>query len=332
MRILMTSDRCGGVGRHARTLALELRRRGHEVTLFVPRVFEWMSELAPEALAGAIAEDRRALARLARRHAPDCLHSNHFAFVGALDCPTLLGVHSDVYSWWRHMRDARPPENRFHAWYRALVEGALARAQRVAAPSRQVLDDLAASYGFQGGATIPNGAAWVTDVAAGAKRPCAVSVARWRDPAKQLDLLLRSTLAWPLRLIGEWPEPRPEPRPNVKHLGPRTSRQVARALLGSAVYVAASRYEPFGLAPLEAAHSGCALLLNDIPSFRAIWGPHAVYFKRNDAADLSQQLAALAAAPDRRGHYQRAARRHARLNYTSEGMAVAYESVYRGLT
>jgi len=37
-------------------------------------------------------------------------------------------------------------------------------------------------------------------------------------------------------------------------------------------------YEPFGLAPLEAALSRCAIVANDIPSLREVWGSAAMYF------------------------------------------------------
>ena len=37
------------------------------------------------------------------------------------------------------------------------------------------------------------------------------------------------------------------------------------------IFVSVSRYEPFGLAVLEAAHAGCALVLSDIPTFRELW-------------------------------------------------------------
>ena len=46
----------------------------------------------------------------------------------------------------------------------------------------------------------------------------------------------------------------------------------------SAIYLCASRYEPFGLAPLEAALCGCALVLRDLPSLREIWGNSALFF------------------------------------------------------
>ena len=61
----------------------------------------------------------------------------------------------------------------------------------------------------------------------------------------------------------------------------------------SLIYVGPSLYEPFGLAPLEAAHSGCALLLSDIPSFREVWDDCATYFSPGDPQDLSRAMSEL---------------------------------------
>ena len=36
-------------------------------------------------------------------------------------------------------------------------------------------------------------------------------------------------------------------------------------------------YEPFGLAVLEAAQAGCALVLSDIPTFRELWDGAALF-------------------------------------------------------
>ena len=44
------------------------------------------------------------------------------------------------------------------------------------------------------------------------------------------------------------------------------------------MYVSSSVYEPFGLAPLEAALCGCAVVANDIGSLREVWGEAAIYF------------------------------------------------------
>jgi glycosyltransferase involved in cell wall biosynthesis len=86
-----------------------------------------------------------------------------------------------------------------------------------------------------------------------------------------------------------------------------------------------SRYEPFGLAPLEAAARGCALLLSDVPSFREIWGDAARYCR--SAADLRAALLDLAAGapPARQAARQRAAR------YTIARTAAAYARLYARL-
>jgi glycosyltransferase involved in cell wall biosynthesis len=59
------------------------------------------------------------------------------------------------------------------------------------------------------------------------------------------------------------------------------------------VYVAPSRYEPFGLAPLEAALHGCALVLSDIGTFRELWNGCAEFFSAGDAPALAEALARL---------------------------------------
>jgi glycosyltransferase involved in cell wall biosynthesis len=51
-------------------------------------------------------------------------------------------------------------------------------------------------------------------------------------------------------------------------LGRLDDEEIARELGLRPVFVSLARYEPFGLAVLEAAGAGCALVLSDIESFR----------------------------------------------------------------
>ena len=61
-----------------------------------------------------------------------------------------------------------------------------------------------------------------------------------------------------------------------------------------------ARYEPFGLAVLEAAQAGCALVLADIPTFRELWDGAAVFVPADDAAGASPPRSqALLDAPER---------------------------------
>ena len=112
--------------------------------------------------------------------------------------------------------------------------------------------------------------------------------------------------------------------------GPQSEAQLKQLLATAGVYVATSRYEPFGLAPLEAALSGCALILNDIPTLREIWGDAAVYFERNNGASLVLTIQELASNPARRSEYGGRALERAR-RFNSDKMAEEYLGHYRTL-
>ena len=85
--------------------------------------------------------------------------------------------------------------------------------------------------------------------------------------------------------------------------GPQTEAQLRQLLSRAAIYIATSRYEPFGLAPLEAALSRCAVIANDIPSLHEVWGDDALYFERNNAESLLLTIQELASNSSRLGEY-----------------------------
>jgi glycogen(starch) synthase len=355
LRVLITSDAVGGVASHARTLAAALARRGHRIQLaiFGARAsealhagvehacadlrLEWMDGPDAATLPEAMAQGRRWLAELAAECRPDVLHCNQFAYVGCLPgVPSLLAVHSDVRSWWRHVRGQAPPDDAYQRWYRGLAEQALASAAVIAAPSRAAARDLSASFAPRRRVEVIANGVDAFGATAGAKEPLAVSLARTWDPAKQIALLGACERAraagWELAVAGETAHPAtqattPAP-PGVRLLGALARPQAEALLARASIYIAASCYEPFGLAPVEAAASGCALVLNDIPTFREIWGDAAVYFKRNRAAALDGVLGRLVAQPAAIQRLAHRAGRRAR-QFSPDAMAAAYEAAYR---
>jgi glycosyltransferase involved in cell wall biosynthesis len=100
-------------------------------------------------------------------------------------------------------------------------------------------------------------------------------------------------------------------------------------LLGrSSLYIATSIYEPFGMAPLEAALCGCAVVANDIPSLREVWGQDALYF--DGPRSLSMLLHQL--NRDERRLAEARQRSFARANeLTTQRMGDGYEALYRAL-
>jgi glycosyltransferase involved in cell wall biosynthesis len=180
--------------------------------------------------------------------------------------------------------------------------------------------------------------------AAPAPRPAgrpltAIIAGRLWDEAKNVDLAIAGVhlATRPTRLLAVGPTLSPDghDRPlqhddRVEPLGLLLQADVERAYQRSDVYLAVSRYEPFGLAPLEAALAGNAVICNDLPSYHEVWGDVAIYFQRNDPADLARRLDELAADPALLRQRQTLARDRA-LDFTADVMADKYESLYRRL-
>ena len=113
-------------------------------------------------------------------------------------------------------------------------------------------------------------------------------------------------------------------------MGVLTPAEMAERLGSTAIFAAPARYEPFGLGILEAAASGCALVLGDIPSLRENWDGAALFVPPDNSGAWRTTLSCLIACDSRREALGDAARRRA-LAFTRERMAVRYAELYRDL-
>jgi glycosyltransferase involved in cell wall biosynthesis len=353
MRILLTSDSVGGVWDYAATLAGELRAGGHDVLLAVigdpspgrlaslpPRVevearafrLEWMPEAAGEVEAAG-----RWLESLARSWCAEVVHLNQFAYATRdFGAPTLVVAHSDVLSWFEQtLSDAPGPEwGRYVGWVKAGLEA----ADVVVAPSAYQAALTERHYGRTVDRVIHNGATRPLR-ASGPRDRMALTAGRAWDAAKGVEVvnaaarMLRES-GPPIHLFGEdtllaGGSARTEHL--VRH-GQIPHAELVDWMGRASLYVAASRYEPFGLAPLEAALEGCALVLSDIGSFRELWDGCAAFFPSGNAAALAATLSRLDRDPARRAELARAARERAAERYTAERCAAEYIELYQQLT
>jgi glycosyltransferase involved in cell wall biosynthesis len=117
---------------------------------------------------------------------------------------------------------------------------------------------------------------------------------------------------------------------NVHPVGRLGSPEIAARMAEAAVFAAPARYEPFGLAILEAALSGCALVLGDIPTLRELWDDAALFVVPDDTAALREALATLLSDPEAAAALGRRARRRAG-RYTAHRMGEAYVETYASL-
>jgi glycosyltransferase involved in cell wall biosynthesis len=290
---------------------------------------EWMSE--PEAdleLSGQL------LLELEAEQRPDIVHLNGFSHAALpFQAPVVVVAHSDVSSWWQACRsDPLPPE---WARYEARVRAGVGNADLLVAPTASYLQSFVEHHGEpRTQLVIPNG----RDPAAFAgshKRAVALAAGRLWDEAKNIATLCQAAdgVAWPVLIAGETRSPDGgalEAPANVLCLGKLGPEDMAARMAEAAVFVAPARYEPFGLAILEAALSGCALVLGDIPTLRELWDDAALFVNPDDPDALRDTLEALLFDSERAKSLGQSARRRAR-RYTAEKMAAGYWGAYSEL-
>ena len=350
----MTADTVGGVWTYALDLARGFALLGHAVTLATMGAplspeqwaeardttnldiresgykLEWMDDPWKD-----VAHAGEWLLALEQETRPDIVHLNGFAH-GTLpwQAPTLVVAHSCVLTWWRAVKgeDAPMPDwSRYHA----AVQGGLRAADAVAAPTQAMADTLNAAYGpLPADVTIiPNG----RDSAhyhSAAKEPFLLTAGRLWDEAKNVRALaaVAPRLPWPVYVAGDTAEPGLADKPTdtapcLHALGRLSPPALADWMARAAIYALPARYEPFGLSALEAALSGCALVLGDIPTLREVWGDAALFVAPNDTDALEAALTCLVEDPAKRERLAAAATARTR-RYTVRRMAAGYQRLY----
>jgi glycosyltransferase involved in cell wall biosynthesis len=343
-RVLMSADAVGGVWTYALELADALARLGVEVHLavlgtepgveqrrelrasalasyaFAPLALEWM----PDPWAEVDASGRWLLDQVERVQ-PDVVHLNSYALAD-LDwpAPVVVVAHSDVLSWWRAVHGVPAPPD----WdrYRARVAAGLAAADAVVAPTAAVLNDLAREFtAAPDGLVVPNCRRrdWVVRTP---KQPLVLAAGRAWDEAKGLAALDRIApeLSWPVLIAGAGGGP------SARFLGSLSFAEFRPWLLRAAVFAAPAHYEPFGLAILEAACAGCALVLSDLPSLREVWGDAALYMPPGDDDALAAALQRIIADPRRTTELGGRARLRSE-RYLPQRTAAGYLALYQRL-
>jgi glycogen(starch) synthase len=308
MRVLITTDTVGGVWTFTRQLTSDLLQRGHQVALvsfgrmpsesqsrwgavtcaafgksfcYIPSEapLEWMQE-NEHAYSAALP----ALSAAIDRTDPEVLLSSQFCF-GKLPIaiPKVVVAHSDVLSWSKSCGKAPLPASDWLNTYLRLVGDGLEQTDAVVAPTHWMLAALAEHFTLpQHALVILNGRTLEHGSSPPAKKLQAATAGRFWDEAKNLSVLEQFESPVPILLAGSYALGSTKGTLNsasVTLLDELSEADVLSLFLESSIYLCSSIYEPFGLAPVEAALCGCAVVANDIPSLREVWGECASFYQ-----------------------------------------------------
>jgi glycogen synthase len=350
--ILMTADTVGGVWNYSLELAKALGEHGVEISLATMgarispqqrseaakidnlRIYEsnfkleWMPEPWDDLeKAGDWLLDLESVLQ------PDVVHLNGYCH-GMLPwkSPKVVVCHSCVLSWWEAVRSEPAPMDWIR--YEDEVAQGFQGADCVVAPTQAMLDCATKHYGQPKRGKVIYNARDPKNFNVGEKERFIFAVGRLWDEAKNISLLdaVAPRLRWPVYAAGEKAHPTgsASEQVHIKGLGKLSSEELSTWYAKAPIYCLPARYEPFGLSALEAALSGCALVLGDIASLREVWEDCAIFVRPDDAEGLESVLQRLMDNDRDREKLARKARERA-LTYAPQHMACDYLDLYEGL-
>ncbi|HET9406585.1 MAG TPA: glycosyltransferase family 4 protein [Candidatus Sulfotelmatobacter sp.] len=364
MHVLVTADTISGTWAYVRELVTGLVTRGVRVTLvsfgeipwseqtawmdslygldYRPTAFrlEWMQE-AQEDLPVSSAF----LVDLIRDVCPDVVHLNQFCYGNLpVDVPKIVMAHGDVITWGEAVEGYRPRLSPWLRWYRDTVMRGISGADALIAPSAWMLAEIRRWYGRgQNEEVIYPGRNPIFFNPYISKEDSVLAIGRLIDAGKQVTLLTQCVHPLPVCIVGAdqtVPASQVSIRADVKVAtdesnlvirGAQTEAQLRALYSRSSIYAATARYEPLGMNQLGAAFSRCAIVANDTPAFREIWGDAALYFRTNDARSLAECIRELSQDREMCRAYANLAYGRARERFSAKQMIDEHLELYRSL-
>ncbi|HEU0045008.1 glycosyltransferase family 4 protein [Sphingomonas sp.] len=370
MKILMTCDAVGGVWQYAHDLSAALGDSGVEVVLAVlgpssrsgpavapakegksarvaPMVarpadrhgcvrtiptnlpLDW---LAPDT--EAVRQAGRAIAGLAAAHDVDLIHLNSpaLATAGDFPVPVVAVTHGCIGTWFAAADHSAPSSE--YAWHGEAMRAGLLAADVVVAPSASYAAEVQRHYALPFTPLVVHNGRAPAEARRAESADYVLTAGRLWDRAKNVALLdaVAARLSVPFRAAGPVVGPHGETvAPAHLHLlGTLGEEALAAQYVRTPIFVSATRFEPFGLAVLEAAQAGCPLVLSSIDTFRELWAGAALLVPDEEPAAYVAAIARIRSEPGLRAHLSQAARARA-ARYTPAAMAAGMLAIYRGL-
>lgn len=348
MKLLMTCDAVGGVWQYATDLAGVLAGEGVDIVLAVlgptpdalasDRRFrvvatglplDWLASGPAEVLRAG-----RAIAALAAEHRVDVVHLNSpaLAAAGPFPAPVVAVAHGCVGTWWAAAHGTKPDPD--YAWHGELMRAGLLAADATVAPSAAFAATLQRAYALPASPIAIHNGRTPRTLPEAAPADRAFTAGRLWDRVKSTELLDRvaARLPIPFRAAGPTRAPHGETvaPAHLELLGTLSDDALAAELAGQPIFVSAARFEPFGLAVLEAAQAGCPLVLSGIDAFRELWTGAALFVPDETPDAYLAAIERVRVEPGLRHHLSEAARLRA-ARYTPEATAAAMLAIYRSL-
>ncbi len=353
MTILMTTDTVGGVWAYSLELCRALKNYGIKVHLAA--MGTWPSPAQQEEAAALenvllyksdyklewmqdpwddVAQAGKWLNSIYHTIQPDIIHFNNYAHMGKeWSCPTVTVFHSCVKTWWQAVKGTSAPST----WdkYIEVVQESLNSSDVVVGPTNAILEQAKKSHQITAPTKVIYNGRNMEKSNPGKKQDIILCVGRIWDEAKNLRSLsgIAKNLPWPILVVGSniHPDTGEEVEiENIHFLGELSQQETEVWMKCAKIFVSPTKYEPFGLAILEAAEAGCALVLSEIDTLKEVWEDNAIFFNPRNKREAENKMLQLIENKSLMDEFAERAQRRSE-DFTMEKMASEYYSTYRTL-
>ena len=350
MKILMTTDTVGGVWVYSLELCRALEKFGVQVHLAamggwpspaqqvevekMPNVLLYKSDYKLEWMQDPwedVEQSRKWINSIYHTVQPDIVHFNNYAHIDEeWKAPVITVFHSCVQTWWQAVKGKAAPNE----WdqYTQIVKDSLEASNVVVTPTKAILEKAKNAHQFSTETRVIYNGRRTNASEEIAKEDFILCMGRMWDEAKNLALLskIAKNLPWPVYVAGDAVNPDTGKEcsvENVKFLGKLSPEEVQQWMQRAKIFVSPTKYEPFGLAILEAAGNGCALVLSELETLEELWQDAALFFDPEDEKEAEETVLRLLQNDEFLKELSKKAKTRA-TDFSVEKMGKAYHDLY----
>lgn len=236
-----------------------------------------------------IREVEEYLSKAIKDFSPHIIHLNHYISSSMYDSPVILTCHQDILNQVKWVENINNPISENIHKYRNIITNAIKNADFIVVTSRFMAENLVNTYKFSGRIKIIYNGINYEPSSLLPDNPSIIIKSRFDSKFGNTVLLNKIIQRIPENIkiffIGEKPFERVSAR-KITYLGNLSGEELKDAYRNASIYLALSKWDTFGFDKIKAAYSNCAIIANNIPVHRELWGDCACLFDRNNENSL----------------------------------------------
>lgn len=228
-------------------------------------------------------------------HKPDIIHLNHYIDLEKDNYPTILTAHEDVLNKmkWTKKRGRNYFLDNHLLKYREYIKNQLKKPDCIVTLSRFNAQNLLRTYDLSNKVKIIYNGINSKFNEKDTNNTSLITCINTDKEAGNFSMFLKTVHKLPENVdinVIDQGIARKDNQERINYFSQPNEEEIKKLCSNSDIYIDLSNWDTFGIMPITAAFSKCAILANDIPFLRELWGDCACMFERNNVYSLLRNM------------------------------------------